>query len=168
MSTTIWRPPPRTLDDVRDPDGDPTYPVHLLDGCETALVLFSAAFWGRQDAWHLAESGLEGTCVDLDWRKLREMAEVYPPDWQFVTADVFDYAHQHEGGWDVVSADPFTNQMDETAAMIDVLCSLADRLVVLGTGRETKVEAPDGWAVTERIKRSAFTGGIYWTVLEPA
>lgn len=170
MSTAIRRPPPRSLDDVRDPDGDPSYPISVLEG-ETALILFAAAWHGRQDAYHVAQAGLRGTCVDADGALLSEMARVYPDGWEFVEADVFSYtAAAVLGGrrWDVVSLDPFTNLFDRCADLLETWCSVARRAVVLGSGTYTVVDAPTGWQVTDQRWRSDFHGGVYWRVLEPA
>jgi hypothetical protein len=167
-TVTAWRPPPRSFADVRDPEGDPSYPVALLEGCETALVLFAAAFWGRQDAAHIADAGLTATCVDLDRQKLDEMRRVYPDDWTFVDSDAFEYAKKRNVPFDIVSLDPFTNLMARCADELPLWCSLATRAVILGSGSETWLRAPDGWDITDTRHRSDFNGGIFWTVLEPA
>ena len=54
------------------------YPRRVLDGLTTALVLFAAAFHGRQDAIWIAKAGMNGTCVDIDAEKLEEMKVAYP------------------------------------------------------------------------------------------
>lgn len=170
MSTTVRRPAPRSLDDVRDPDGDDSYPNSLL-GNGTALILFAAAWHGRQDAYHIAQAGMVGTCVDADGARLTEMERVYPSGWEFVEADVFSFtASAALSGlkWDVVSLDPFTNLFDRCADLLETWCSLARRAVVLGSGTYTVVDAPKGWRVTDQRWRSDFHGGIYWRVLEPA
>ena len=171
MSTRVRRPAPRTLADVRDPDGDPSYPIHLLTGCTDALILFAAGFHGRQDAWHIANHRLYGTCVDADGALLEEMRSVYPDGWEFYEQDVFAFtqrALQTERTWDIVSLDPFTNLFDRCADMLETWCVLARRAVILGSGTYTVVDAPDGWQVTDQRFRSDFHGGVYWRVLEPA
>lgn len=171
MTTQIRRPAPRSLDDVRDPDGDDSYPRQLLDGCQDALVLFSAAWHGRQDAWHIADKGLMGTCVDTDGALLEEMRRVYPAGWTFVEEDVFSFcarAMMNEHRWDVVSLDPFTNLFDRCADLLPSWCELARRAVVLGSGRFTVVDPPHGWQVTDQRRRSDFHGGIFWRTVERA
>jgi hypothetical protein len=141
----------------------------FFEDCETALCLFSAAWYGRQDAYWIAKHGMRGTCVDLDGDRLDEMARVYPTDWEFDAADVFYYA---EGAvdsglrWDVITLDPYTNLFEKCAAMLPTWCALANRVVVLGHGnyRLREPEAPEGWEQAARIKRSDFKGGIYWLV----
>lgn len=142
------------------------YPTDLLDGCETALCLFSAAWHGRQDVYWLAKAGLVGTCVDLDGEKLAEMQAVYPDGWEFVEADVYDYVHDQPREWDVVTLDPWTGQFERCADMIDVWCSLATKVVILGHGnyRLREPEAPEGWKLERKIRRSDFKGGINWLV----
>jgi hypothetical protein len=132
------------------------------------LVLFAAAFGGAQDAAFIRDAGLRGTCVDNDVERLGQMADEFPAGWEFVPDDVFEFAETAflEGWqWDVVSLDPFTNLMARCAAELDTWCALARRAVILGGGRE-KLRPPAGWRVTERLQRSSFNGGTFWTVLE--
>lgn len=129
--------------------------------------MFCAAFHGRQDALWIADAGLDATCVDTDGDKLAEMEAVYPDGWEFVTGDAFNYAAAAKRQWDVVSLDPFSALFQRVADELPLWCSRARRAVLLGTGVGTKVEAPDGWRVTEVLERSGFQGGVYWTVLQP-
>jgi hypothetical protein len=162
----VRRPAPRSLADVRDPDGD-TFPVELLEGCHTGLVLFAARWHGRQDAIHLADAGLEGTAVDIDESRLVEMARVYPDDWDFYVDDVFEFAGEHHGveRWDVVTLDPFSELFDRVAALADLWTGLANRVVILGVGVETTIRPPAGWRIVLRRRRSSFAGGVYWVAL---
>ena len=155
-----------TLEQVRAGGSPALYPRHVLPGCDTALVLFAAAFYGQQDAVWIAEAGLTATCVDLDHNKLEEMRDAYPDDWEFVAGDVFEYVSRTNDRWDVVSIDCPSNLFAHCAAFVPVWCILARKAVVLGTGREP-FTAPPGWQVTERLYRSSFKGGTYWAVLEP-
>jgi hypothetical protein len=163
----VRRPAPRSLDDVRDPDGDDSYPVELLMPALTGLVLFAARWYGRQDAYWFARYSVQTTCVDLDGDRLDDMARVYPKGWEFQTADVFAFGADAVGRqtWDVVSLDPFTNDMDACASLIDLWAGLARRAVVIGATSETRIEPPHGWRVVSRDKRSDFDGGIYWVAL---
>lgn len=156
-----------TLETIRDSRGAALYPRRVLDGAETALVLFAAAFHGRQDAIHVADAGLAATCVDLDGGRLAEMEAAYPDGWEYVTGDVFEFAAQAERQWDVVSIDCPSNLFDECAGLLPLWCRLARRAVVLGCGMGTDVLVPDGWRVTELLHRSSFRGGVYWAVVEP-
>jgi hypothetical protein len=156
-----------TLEQVRAGAAPAIYPRHVLNDCETGLVLFAAAFYGQQDAVWFAEAGLTTTCIDLDTQKLEEMQAAYPSDWEYVTRDAFLYATFTYGHWDVVSLDPPSNLFDKCATLLPLWCNLADRAVILGTGKNTIVEVPEGWQITERVRRSGFFGGVYWTVVEP-
>lgn len=164
----VWRPPPRSLDDVRDPDGDDSYPVELLVPAATGLVLFAARWYGRQDAYYFARYGVRTTCVDLDGDRLDGMFDVYPGDWTFVRDDVFQFGAEAMGRerWDVVSLDPFTQDFDRCASLVDVWCGLARLAVVIGCGGQTRIDPPRGWKVVTRDKRSNFDGGIYWVGLQ--
>lgn len=156
-----------TLEMVRAGAAPGLYPRHVLDGCETALVLFAAAFHGQQDAVWMADAGLKATCVDVDAARLNEMAVAYPDGWEYVVGDAFEYAMLTERRWDVVSVDCPTNLFGRCAEMLPVWCLLAGRAVVLGTGVGTEVDPPGGWRITGTVPRSQFQGGVYWTVIEP-
>jgi hypothetical protein len=147
-----------------------TYPRHALPGLSTALAGFSAAFHGRQQELWIAEAGLTCTCVDTDRERLGEMSGLYPADWEFVCADIYDYASRRyaEGQkYDLVSLDPPTGQFDRVADLVELWCALARRLVVLGTGRHTPVSPPPGWRFTGLTHRSTFRGGVFWLTIEP-
>jgi hypothetical protein len=148
--------------DLRGP-----FPANALRGADDALILFAAAFLGCQDAAWAAQAHLQGTCVDTDTFKLEEMRPEYPEGWEFVTADVFEFVKTTGRTWDVVTADPWTNMMGLVADIVGRLCQLARRAVIVGSGRP-RLTAPDGWAVTGRLRRSFLDGGVYWTTLEPA
>lgn len=159
-----------TFDDQHALYSGSVFPSFALEGCETALCLFSAAWLGKQDAYWVAKAGLVGTCVDLDGGRLAEMDDIYPDDWLFVHADVFEFAANWDGfhHWDVVTLDPFTNLFERCADMLPTWCGLARKTVILGHGnyRLTEPTAPEGWALTRRIKRSDFKGGVYWLVYQ--
>lgn len=166
VTVKTWRPPPRTLASIHDPEGADLYPRHVFEGAETALILFAAGFHGRQDAYWAAEAGVRGTCVDHDAKRLGEMQLIYPDGWSFHVRDVFEFAdHAHGRHWDVVSLDPWSGLFQECADCLPLWCSLASKNVVLGRGVATTVDPPDGWTITETLKRSKFNGGIYWTVI---
>lgn len=148
------------------------FPAAALEGCETALCLFSAAYLGRQDAYWVARAGLDATCVDIDGAKLDEMKPLYPSGWGWAQADVFEWAEMNRDNlfahWDVVTLDPFTGLFERCANELPLWCSLANKSVVLGHGnyRLTRPAAPDGWTMTDIIKRSDFKGGVYWLVFQ--
>jgi hypothetical protein len=50
--------------------------------------------------------------------------------------------------------------------MLPTLCRIARNVVLIATGTDTKVEAPDGWQVVDIRLRSRHLGGVFWTVLE--
>lgn len=156
-----------TLDRIREPRAERLYPVDVLAGCESALVMFAAAFHGRQDAVWIADAGLRATCVDRDAGQLGEMVLAYPEGWEYVTGDAFAYAAATSRTWDVVSLDPPTSLFDICASLTHLWCSLARRAVIVGTGVGTEVDPPAGWQITETRARSNFQGGVYWTVLQP-
>lgn len=157
-----------TLDEIRSEQDARLFPQWVLEGAETALVLFAAAFMGKQDAAWVEKAGMHGTCVDLDEAKLLQMAEMYPPDWDFITADVFEWTNRLEGPVaDVVTVDCPTNLFDQCGELVHVWCGLARKAVVLGTGIKSRTRPPTGWRIQDSVYRSSFAGGTWWTVLTP-
>lgn len=158
---------PRSLKDIEDLGAGSVFPGSVLEGSETALCLFSAAWHGRQDAYWVARRGLTATCVDLDARRLEEMREIYPPDWEFVHADAFEYVRErvmYADRVDAVILDPYTVHFAACAAYLPEWCDAANNVVILGMdGRE--LEPPPGWELQLKLKRSSYKGGVYWQVL---
>lgn len=145
------------------------FPVDVLEGCETALVLFAAAFGGAQDAAFIRDAGLRAVCVDTNDDALAAMTSDYPPDWHFATADAFSFCGWPIGEpWDVVTLDPFCgDMMDRTIDHLPDFCKLARKAVICGTdGRQLR--PPVGWRVRSKMWRTSHDGGVYWTVLVPA
>lgn len=145
------------------------FPLDALKDCKTALILFAAGFYGRNDAVWLARQGIQSTCVDLDHEKLDAMADVYPDNWEFVVDDIFKYVSKSKHRrFDVVTADPWTNQFQLAADITQGLCRLAKKSVILGTGAQTIIAPPDGWKITRKVDRSnSKTGEVFWAVLKP-
>lgn len=148
-------------------DDDQNFPHHVLEGQETALCLFAAGFYGRQDAFWVADAGLTGTCVDEDATLLGVMSRMYPEDWQFLRFDAYGFPATTDRQWDVVTLDPWTNQFQRCADHLGHWCRLAKHAVILGTGWNTNVVAPPGWKVSEVRKRSDYDRGVFWTVIQP-
>lgn len=159
---------PATLREIRRPADGRSYPRHLLKQCEDALVLFAAGFHGRQDAYWVADAGLQATCVDKEGDLLFEMAAVYPDGWEFQHTDAFEFARWTGQMWDLVSVDCPSTLFERCAREVGLWCDIARKAVVLGTGGDTVVNVPSGWTVTETRRRSDNYGGCFWTVLEHA
>jgi hypothetical protein len=158
------------------------YPAHLLEGCETGLCLFAAAFLGHNDAIHMAEAGLRVTCVDTDALRLHEMMSLYPSDWQFITADAWSFAHdqgaEHRDTltyrhwaaapgipirWDVVSVDTFTGDaMQRSLESLPLWCSLARKAATVTHTDGASYQTPAGWR-SSLVERAT---GVNWLVLE--
>jgi hypothetical protein len=159
------------LDDVRQDAAASLYPGDRLSGLRSALMGFCAAFHGAQDCVWVADAGLPAvTAVDIDERRLSEMSAIYPATWGFIASDLFIFAagrYAEDASYDLVSLDPPSDLFQTVADLTGLWCGLADRLVVIGTGRHTLLEPPPGWDETDRITRSTRTGGVYWSVLEP-
>ncbi len=145
-----------------------TYPTDLLAGCDSALLLFGAAFLGINDAIHFAAAGLaEVTVVDIDAERLDAMRALYPRSWELVAADAFDFVQRrHAAGerYDIVSADPTTPLMPRCRDELPILCALARRAVVLGIEPGLEFDPPQGWR-SRRVGRSKLAD---WMVLEAA
>jgi hypothetical protein len=159
----LWRPPPDRFEEIADPF-DKSFPVNVLRGQKTALVLFAAAWYGRQDAYFVARAGLKATCVDIRSQNFRAMRNLYPAGWEFVQDDVYEFVLDG-GRWDVVTVDCPSGHFQKCADMLPVLCELAGHAVVLGSGVDTDVKIPEGWSLVSRNRRSMMYGGVYWTTL---
>jgi hypothetical protein len=142
------------------------YPTHLLEGCETGLCLFAAAFLGHNDVVHFAEAGMEATCVDIDYERIAEMAQLYPRSWHFAIDDAWKYAeHAYAIGetWDAVSVDTFTGDaMVRSLESLELWCSLARKFVTV-TIDDTVVHIviPEGWTESHYPRSS----DVDWLVL---
>ena len=118
--------PPRSLAEVCDLNSGVSFPGAALEGCETALCLFSAAWWGRQDAYWVADAGLHGTCVDTDGQRLAEMAEhlsVAAGGSINRTRSTTASTSLGRQQWDVVTLDPFTSLVDRCAEDLGLWCA---------------------------------------------
>jgi hypothetical protein len=144
------------------------YPAHLLSGCETGLVLFSAAFLGHNDAIHFVRNDVLTTCVDTDGSRLAEMSRIYPEGWGFVMADAWEFAGEQAAAgstWDAVSVDTFTGEaMERSLDSLDLWCGLARRVVTVTMPSRMEPFAPEGWRGTFHPRSS----DVSWLVLTRA
>lgn len=146
------------------------YPAELLEGCESGLCLFAAAFLGHNDAIHFAEAGVpDVTLVDVDGERLREMNELYRDKrWTFAESDAFAFARfarQLGSKWDAVSVDTFTGSaLERSLGDLEQWTSIARRFVTVTATRDASYRLPRGWRSRIVWRSSA----AYWLVLEPA
>lgn len=141
------------------------YPAWLLDGCETGLVLFAAAFLGHNDGIHFARAGLRTVCVDVSADRLSEMRHMYPDDWGFVPADAWSFAaatRELGARFDAVSVDTWTGDLERRSLnSLDLWCSLANNVVTVTHTTGSDYTAPDGWN-TSLFERAP---NVNWLVL---
>lgn len=161
--------PPETLADVPDDLARASFPHRLLADCESALLLFCAGLYGRNDGYWLEQAGIaDVTGIDLDEEKLAHMMSLYPESWIFQVGDAFNV--QPERTFDLVCVDAPTQLTARAASEVDRWCSLAEKAVVLGLHWEPLVSTgftfPERWTATELSKRANHRGGTYWLVLE--
>jgi hypothetical protein len=142
------------------------YPAWLLDGCETGLCLFSAAFLGHNDAIHFARAGIETVCVDHDWVRLDEMRGLYPEDWRFEWADAWAFANAASfATWDAVSVDTWRGDAERRSLdNLNLWCSLANKAVTVTHTTGLDYTVPDGW--NARLFERAHN--VNWLVLTRA
>lgn len=159
--------PAPTMDEIAE-RADASFPSRVLAFGESALVLFAAGFYGKQDAYWVADAGMQATCVDVDADRLDAMAAVYPTDWDFIEADVYSWIEHAVGQWDVVSVDCPTGHFERCAERLPQFCRLARRAVVLGAGAEhAALFPPEAWRVSDVVHRSDYApGGVFWAVVE--
>lgn len=141
------------------------YPTEVLEGCETGLCLFSAAFLGHNEAIHFALAEVRTTCVDIDSGKLAEIERLYPSDWEFVHADAWKFAEDAadaERTWDVVSVDTFRgNATEKSLVTIPLWCSIANKAVVMTLEKGQDYDVPMRW----RAELLARNSEVYWLIL---
>lgn len=141
------------------------YPTYLLEGQETGLCLFSAAFMGHNEAIHFALEGMHTTCVDIDGEKLEVMAGVYPDDWVFVVNDAWEYAQRHRSlgdRWDIVSVDTFRgNATEKSLQTLQLWCDIANTAVIATLEAGQSYTVPAGWK-SHHFQRNS---EVYWLVL---
>lgn len=157
------------LAELRRSSSPATFPRFALRDASSALVLFAAAFRGTNDAVFVEEAGLVATCVDVDGRGLEEMRRIYPDDWEFVTADAFEWIPNTVARgerWDVVTADPFTGSaMIRTLEMLEAICELSRDVVIVGITDDLELENPPGWEIVDVVERNA-SRRTSWAVLQ--
>jgi len=144
------------------------YPTEILEGpelAESGLLLFAAGFLGHNDAVHFAERGIPCSAVDVDGARLEQMRQLYPPEWEFVEADAFEFARENVARrrWDVVSVDTFTGEaMARSLELLRLWTGLAHRAVTVTVTARTSYAVPLGWT-SWLYPRST---SVYWLVLE--
>ena len=67
------------------------YPTRILEGQDTGLILFAAGVPRPQRRHPLRQADMTCTCVDLDGDRLMEMARLYPPTWDFLADDAWEF-----------------------------------------------------------------------------
>ena len=144
------------------------YPTDLLARYETALILFAAGFYGKNDGAWIADAGIKATCVDSDKTTLREMKRHYPKDWLFVHGDAFKWATDCPYQYDLLSIDPPMQYSMSCLVYLEQWEKLAKKTIVLGTQRSTIIDwdlnpAHPGWAVDEVMYRNEDS---LWLVLQ--
>lgn len=144
------------------------YPVELVEAADSALILFAAAFMGRNDAIHFATEGVRDvTLVDLDAGRLEMMRGLYRDEgWKWIAGDAWEVARElAEAGerFDVVSVDTFTGEAEEKSlGSLGLWTSLANEAVVATASSDSAYRVPTGWS-TRIVWRSLH---VYWLVLE--
>lgn len=172
---------PRGLGEIREYGKRRAYPIDVLSGLRSGLLLFGAGFYGATDGIRFLDAGLiDVSVVDLDSMRLGVMRALYPSTWTFVIGDVWDWLREaREGGmkWDIVSLDPPSDIAEsKVAEMLKGAEAVSNRFVVCGASAE-EVEREgvrigdsfgnDGeWRVRTVVERNSTL--ITWIVLERA
>jgi hypothetical protein len=141
------------------------YPTYLLEGAETGVCLFSAAFLGHNEAIHFALEEIQTTCVDVDQEKLSVMASMYPESWEFVCRDAWEFADAAASvgmTWDVVSVDTFRgNATERSLSDLSPWCAIANKAVIATLADDMPYEVPEDWTETKFQRNSE----VDWLVL---
>ena len=141
---TVLAPPLDKVSEQATP-----YPGDMLRYGESGLCLFAAAYLGANDAIHMARKDMVVTCVDRNASRLDEMADLYPPHWEFHAQDAWMFAElaaSNDQRWDIVSVDTFTgNATNRSMETLELWCSLAHRAVTATIAVGQEYVCPDGW-----------------------
>lgn len=163
-----------------EPDAEAlAFPREILDGVESALILFASGRGGATDGRWFAEAGISQVdFLDWDADTLTPMTMRAPKGW---LGQVFDCTVLPEGAFksDHVSADPPSQLAPEIVGFIPGWLACARKSATITLYRhcfigEPTLDAPElanppeGWTYTNLIRRSDFRGGIYWLVAEHA
>jgi len=170
-----------TADDVRASSTPGSFPIEVLEGSTTALLLFGAGFLGANDGIFVHDAGLSAvTVVDTDPVKIDEMRPIFP-NWSFERREARTYAYQDASPADVVIVDPWTQAMNWVMNETPLWHSLATRYLVIGVSvpwfndqlLPPTLEGINSWVrhctigVPQAVKlhrRSEYRGGVFWAV----
>lgn len=147
---------PKSLEEIIEENYNAPFPKYALSQCETALMLFCAGFYGRNDCVWVAEAGLTNVvCIDTDQEKLDVMRKLYPVKWSFVCTDV--YKVQLYEKYDLVVADIPLGQFEESRNWYSKWCNLAIKYVLVAADPNQIINAgllPRDWKVKATIMRT--------------
>lgn len=163
-----------------EPDAEAlAFPREILNGVESALILFASGRGGAADGRWLAEAGIQDVdFVDWDTETLNPMMQLVPRTWQAHALNILEHYDRIAPGksWEHLSADPPSHlapiifgQLPEwlSRAAISATITLYRHCFIGEPSLDApELVAPVGWVFTKLIKRSDFRGGIYWLVAE--
>jgi len=134
------------------------FPVHVLDGMESAACFFCAGFLGRNDAIYVHDAGIRDVlAVDHNPEKMALMEPLYP-GWTFVRGDAYGVRASLDRKFDIVIADPQQDQMDRALVDLPIWQNLANKVLLLGVNNG---EEPMALGAAEVMER---TTGSWWAV----
>lgn len=179
-----------TLDEIRAAASPATFPLAAVrevteprPGLRSALCLYAAAFLGRQDVIHLHDLGIYVFAVDANEEKVEEMRGLYGKRLSGRFAEAFtQVADMIAAGaeFDVVTADPWTQDIPAVLDRLATLARLSTGLVIVGVTRAWmegagfaySAEGLRLWTAARGIpldvvtlhERSQHVGGVAWGV----
>lgn len=113
------------------------FPVDLLQGAQSAISFYSAAFYGLNDVIHLHRAGIRELALnDVDAEKLAHMRSIYPACNELLVGDAIATAQRFAAEkrvFDIVVCDPFTSITGRMITdLFGVFRSLAARWYIFG------------------------------------
>lgn len=159
--------PPTSLDEIRRLGNRATFPQNLLSYCDSALMLFCAGFYGANDCIWVQHHGIRRVRgIDVDDDKLRVMRKLYPPNWWFSHADVFESIPSMLKKYDLVVADPSINLVQRLLKRVRCLTDLSEKFVVVTIQGTVEYDwtLPSDWYIRGYHLRNQ--AGTCWMILE--
>ncbi|KKN83058.1 hypothetical protein LCGC14_0303240 [marine sediment metagenome] len=171
-----------------------TYPVHLLDDCETVASFFTTALQGNNDLryfynYEKKRKFKEIILVDNDRAGTRALTKLYSADWEYRVADAFEQVENiylDKKRYDLVNCDIWISMIpDFFKTHLPLFVKITNKYLVVTMGRHS-FESFAGLPLTLinlenfinnahklsisvvdlKDRKSSWDGGVYWAIIQ--